>query len=149
MESHTKSTFAENYLFETCNNYIQKRKISYGYACWVKLQDCHVRQPPKLHEESLQACHAPILSRSKDIFPSLINISVTLMNKVTCVGFSLNQPAALMRHVMIVARWKPAIVFFGKFPPKEEFNNDIGEFSPCNDLVKVVASSCLYHWSIC
>lgn len=58
----------------------------------------------KLHEESVQACHAPTLSRSKDIFPSLMSISVTLMSKVTFVGLSLHQPAALRRHVVIVAR---------------------------------------------
>ena len=33
MESNTKSAFAENHLFETSDNILQKRLISKGYAC--------------------------------------------------------------------------------------------------------------------
>ena len=33
MESNTKSAFAENNLFETSDNIVQKRQISKGYAC--------------------------------------------------------------------------------------------------------------------
>ena len=36
MESHTKSAFAENYLFETSDNILQKTQISKGYACYIK-----------------------------------------------------------------------------------------------------------------